>query len=263
MHRRRRVRLGRVRPAARARLGRVRAAVRRHPRRPLGQAQPPDHARRRASSAAPTTRPPAAPTASSRSPAWSARSRSSGFQSLAFNDPVATLSGPFASSTALAAAGALAVVAWACGRLVNPQLRPWLDTLALAAIAQFTGLALEGAALAAALAAQALGLASLARRADDRYAAWAAVGFTALSLAHTLGTLADARRADQRPRPPARRRRRAGRRGRRAGRAQPRAAGHPARPPLPRGRRRGHAALSRQRRGRHARRTGAHRARPC
>ena len=41
----------------------------------------------------------------------------------------------------------------------NEQLRPWLDTLALAAVAQFTGLALEGAALAAALAAQALGLA--------------------------------------------------------------------------------------------------------
>ena len=80
-----------------------------------------------------------------------------GFLSLDINAPDEALSGPLASSTALAAAGALAVVAWACGRLVNPQLRPWLDTLALAAIAQFTGLALEGAALAAALAAQALG----------------------------------------------------------------------------------------------------------
>jgi uncharacterized membrane protein len=113
-----------------------------------------------------------------------------GFQSLAFHAPVDAVAGPLASSTALAAVGAIAVVAWACGRLVDDQLRPWLDTLALAAVAQFTGLALEGAALAAVLAAQALGLAGLARRTDDRYTAWAAVGFAALSLGHTLATLA-------------------------------------------------------------------------
>ena len=77
-----------------------------------------------------------------------------GFQSLAFDAPVEPLSGPLASTTALAAAGAIAVVAWACGRLVDAQLRPWLDTLALVAVAQFTGLALEGAALAAMLAAR-------------------------------------------------------------------------------------------------------------
>src|SRR5262249_42574899 len=52
------------------------------------------------------------------------------------------------------------------------------------------GLALEGAALAATLAAQALALATLARRSNDRYAAAAAVGFAALSLTHTLTTLA-------------------------------------------------------------------------
>nr|WP_028064705.1 DUF2339 domain-containing protein [Solirubrobacter soli] len=113
-----------------------------------------------------------------------------GFQSLAFNAPVDQLNGPLTDSTALAATGAIAVAAWACARLINDQLRPWLDTLALAAVAQFTGLALEGAALAAALAAQALGLASLARRTNDQYAAWAAVGFAALSMFHTLGTLA-------------------------------------------------------------------------
>jgi len=113
-----------------------------------------------------------------------------GFQSLAFNAPVESLSGPFAGTTALVATGALAVVAYLCGRLVDDRLRPWLDTLALALVAQFTGLALEGAALAAVLAAQALGLASLARRNDDQYAAWAAVGFAALSLLHTLATLA-------------------------------------------------------------------------
>ena len=113
-----------------------------------------------------------------------------GFQSLAVNAPAEALSGPFAGTTALAAAGALAIVAWGCGRMVDDRLRPWLDTLALACVAHFTGLALEGAALAAMLAAQALALASLARRADDRYATWAAAGFAALSLIHTLATLA-------------------------------------------------------------------------
>jgi uncharacterized membrane protein len=113
-----------------------------------------------------------------------------GFQSLAFNAPVEALSGPLTDGTALAAAGAIAVVAWACARIAGDPLRPWLDTLALAAVAQFTGLALEGAALAAALAAQALGLATLARRTNDPYAAWAAVGFVALSVLHTLATLA-------------------------------------------------------------------------
>jgi hypothetical protein len=114
----------------------------------------------------------------------------SAFQGLAFDAPVTQLSGPLASSTALAGAGAIAVVAWACGRLAGERYRIWLDTLALTAVAHFTGLALEGAALAATLAAEALALAALARRHDDPYAAWAAAGFALLSLTHTLGTLA-------------------------------------------------------------------------
>ena len=44
-------------------------------------------------------------------------------------------------------------------------------------VAHLTGLALEGAALTAMLAAEALALAELARRREDRYAAWAAVAF--------------------------------------------------------------------------------------
>ena len=67
------------------------------------------------------------------------------------------------SRSALVAAGALAVVAWACAGSPAATWRTGLDALALAAVAHFTGLALEGAALTA-LAAEALALAGLARR---------------------------------------------------------------------------------------------------
>jgi uncharacterized membrane protein len=113
-----------------------------------------------------------------------------GFQGLAFDAPVSQLNGPLASSAALAAAGAIAVVTWACARLAGGRYRMWLDTLALTAVAHFTGLALEGAALAATLAAEALALGALARRHDDLYAAWAAAAFAAISLLVTLCTLA-------------------------------------------------------------------------
>jgi hypothetical protein len=85
-----------------------------------------------------------------------------GLESLASNGPVQWLQGPFAGTTAWPRRARWPSVAWACGRLVDERLRPWLDTLALAAVAHFTGLALEGAAL----------------------------GFTALSLVHALSTLA-------------------------------------------------------------------------
>ena len=112
------------------------------------------------------------------------------FHGLAFDASPEQLAGGIAPSTALAAAGALAVTAWTAGRLAGPRFATWLDALALACLAHFTGLALEGAALAATLAGEALLLSGLARRNDDPYAAWAAVGFVALSLAHTLGALA-------------------------------------------------------------------------
>ncbi len=62
--------------------------------------------------------------------------------------------------------------------------------LALAALAHFTGLALEGVALTVTLAAQALGLATLARHNGDRIAGWAAVAFAAIALGHALVTIA-------------------------------------------------------------------------
>ena len=46
------------------------------------------------------------------------------FQGLLFDARPTELAGPLASDGALAAAGALAVVAWSCGRLVGPRWRP-------------------------------------------------------------------------------------------------------------------------------------------
>ena len=82
------------------------------------------------------------------------------------------------------------MVAWSCGRLVGPRWRTALDVLALAAVAHFTGLALEGVALTVALAGQALGLAALARSNGDRITGWAAVAFTVTALVHALATIA-------------------------------------------------------------------------
>jgi uncharacterized membrane protein len=112
------------------------------------------------------------------------------FQGLAFDAQPGELSGGIAPGGALAAAGALAVVAWCCARLVEPRWRAALDVLALAALAHFTGLALEGVALTVTLAAQALGLAALARHNGDRITGWAALAFAAVGLGHALGTLA-------------------------------------------------------------------------
>ena len=113
------------------------------------------------------------------------------FQGLLFDARPVDLAGPLASDGALAAAGAIAVVAWCCGRLVGERFRLALDVLALAAVAHFTGLALEGVTLTVTLAAQALGLATLARHNGDRIVGWAAVAFTVTALIHALGTVAE------------------------------------------------------------------------
>ena len=109
---------------------------------------------------------------------------------LVFEARPEALAGPAAPASALIAAGAFALVAWASARLVGPAWRTGLDVVALASVAHLTGLALEGAALTAVFAAEALALAELARRRDDAVAAWAAVGFAAIGLLHALGTIA-------------------------------------------------------------------------
>ena len=110
-------------------------------------------------------------------------------QTLVFARPEA-LAGPAATPEALIATAAFAVVAWASARLIRHPWRIGLDAVALAAVAHLTGLALEGAALTAMFAAEALALAELGRRRQDRYAAWAAVAFAGLGVAHALLTLA-------------------------------------------------------------------------
>ncbi len=111
-------------------------------------------------------------------------------QTLIFDARPEALAGPAAPASALLAAAAFAVVAWASARLVRHPWRTGLDAVALAAVAHLTGLALEGAALTAMFAAQALALGELARRRHDRYAAWAAVAFAGIGLVHAIGTLA-------------------------------------------------------------------------
>jgi uncharacterized membrane protein len=111
-------------------------------------------------------------------------------QTLLFDARPEALAGPAAPPEALIAAGAFAVLSWAAARLVRHPWRTGLDAVALAAVAHLTGLVLEGAALTAMFAAEALALAELARRRQDRHAAWAAAAFAVLGVAHAVVTLA-------------------------------------------------------------------------
>jgi uncharacterized membrane protein len=90
---------------------------------------------------------------------------------------------------------ALALVAAGCGvsaRLAgeHPVWRQLLDASGMAILAYLTAIALDGPALTAALAAQAVALGTLARRTEDRVAAWGALGFLALAGGHAVGTFA-------------------------------------------------------------------------
>ncbi|HEX6023143.1 MAG TPA: DUF2339 domain-containing protein, partial [Solirubrobacter sp.] len=100
------------------------------------------------------------------------------------------LTGALGVTASVMAAGVFALAAWAAARLVRHPWRTGLDAVALAAVGYATGIALEGAVLTAVFAAEALALAELARRRNDRYAAWGAGAFAALGLIHALLTLA-------------------------------------------------------------------------
>jgi hypothetical protein len=85
---------------------------------------------------------------------------------------------PGASGAALAALAALAAACLVSGRLAaegRPEIRMALDATGLAAVALLAAITLDGAALTAAWAFEAIALAGIARRTDDAVAAIAAV----------------------------------------------------------------------------------------
>ena len=96
--------------------------------------------------------------------------------------------GAAADLTAIAAIAAIGASAAVSGRLA-PRLRIPLDALALAALAYASALTLDGAALTAALAGQAAGLAALGRRDRDPVALYGALGFIGLAVTHALAVV--------------------------------------------------------------------------
>jgi uncharacterized membrane protein len=106
--------------------------------------------------------------------------------------PVSTVPGGVAGPAPLLA---LALVAAGCGvsaRVVDDhrQWRELLDIVGMALLAYLTAVALDGVALAAALAAQAVAFGALARRTRDGIAAAGALGFLTLAAAYALGAFA-------------------------------------------------------------------------
>jgi len=107
--------------------------------------------------------------------------------------PIAAVGGADDPAAALTAVALIATGAWTAARLLaarRPQLRLGLDALALAALALFSAVALDGAALTAALAGEAVALAAVHRRTGDLLARPAAAAFLALGAGHALAVLA-------------------------------------------------------------------------
>lgn len=101
---------------------------------------------------------------------------------LAAGDPIA-----FGGHVAIAATTAAAFVAGRFAEQIRPQWRAALDATAMAGVAYLLMATLDGPLLAAAFAAQALALGTIAARGrDDDVAAGGAGGFLALALGHAL-----------------------------------------------------------------------------
>ena len=96
-----------------------------------------------------------------------------------------------AGTASLEATAIIAAIAAACfvsGRVLTER-SPWrmgMDVVGLAAVGYLAAINLDGAALAAALAAEAILLAELARRSRDDVATVGAAAFTALALGHAI-----------------------------------------------------------------------------
>ena len=87
---------------------------------------------------------------------------------------------------AVASTAAAAFVAGRFAADIRPHWRAALDAVAMAAVAYLSAVALDGPALAAAFAAQALALGTIAARGRDDVAGAGAAGFLALALGHAL-----------------------------------------------------------------------------
>lgn len=110
-------------------------------------------------------------------------------QALAQAPPdVVAAAGPigFGARLALASTAAAAFVAGRFAADIRPQWRAALDAVAMAAVAYLSAVALDGPALAAAFAAQALALGTIAARCRDDVAGAGGAGFLALALGHAL-----------------------------------------------------------------------------
>jgi uncharacterized membrane protein len=111
-------------------------------------------------------------------------------QAIAVADPLRALDGgePL-SSVGIAAVVALAAGCLTSARLVGEPQLAWssaLDALGLATVALLTALMLDGSRLALAWIGEALALTRIARRFEDRVAAWGALGFLSLAAGHAL-----------------------------------------------------------------------------
>ena len=110
-------------------------------------------------------------------------------QAIAQAPPAAVAAGDavaFGAQVAIAATAAAAFVAARFVADIRPQWRAALDGVAMAGVAYLSIVTLDGAVLAAALAAEALTLGAIAARGRDDVAACGAGGFLALSLGHAL-----------------------------------------------------------------------------
>ena len=88
-----------------------------------------------------------------------------------------------------AAIAATACAAFVAGRFVDDVRREWrvaLDLVALTGAAYLTAVALDGPALAAACAAEAIALGVIAKRSRDVVAAWGGAAYLGLALGHAL-----------------------------------------------------------------------------
>ena len=92
-----------------------------------------------------------------------------------------------------AAIAATACAAFVAGRFVDDVRREWrigLDVVAMTGVAYLTAIALDGPALAAAWAAEAVVLATIGRREHDEVAAWGGAAHLGLAVGYTLTVIA-------------------------------------------------------------------------